>query len=121
MPSIQYLGLVLLAATGAVAIVNQPKAPQLNVETTYGCYSDPGDLIMNGTNIYNTMGGCATKTCKPLNYTVAATSGGNECWCGFKYPSKKYRIDDSECDIPCVGYPDLEACKFARQCRVWNW
>lgn len=117
MPSIRYLGLVLLAATGAVAITNKAQTPQLNVETIYGCYSDPGNLVMNGTNMYNSKGGCATKTCKPQNYTVSATSNGNECYCGFKYPPKKYRLPDSECDVACVGFPDEEACKLFQECR----
>ncbi|KAK0750270.1 hypothetical protein B0T18DRAFT_428246 [Schizothecium vesticola] len=120
MLSIQYLGLALLAATGAVAITNQAEKPQLNVETTYGCYNNKGDLVTQGTNIYNSKGGCATETCKPLNYTVAATMGGNECYCGFNYPSKKNKIDDSECDIPCVGYPLLEACGGIMKWTVYN-
>jgi hypothetical protein len=113
MPSIQYLGLALLAATRAVAVTNESRPPQLAVETVYGCYSDPGDLVYNITHERNSLGFCVTETCKPAGFNVAATMGGNECYCGNKYPSKKNRIADSECNVPCQGY-DLEACKFPK-------
>ncbi|KAK1833490.1 putative wsc domain-containing protein [Podospora conica] len=119
MPSIQGLGLVLLAATGAVAVINTSVPPQLNVETVYGCYSDFGDLISNGTNIFNSKGHCATKVCKNSGYPVAATMGGNECYCGKTYPSKQYKVDDSECDIACVGYPE-EACGGIMKWTIYN-
>ena len=113
MLSIQVLGLALLAAPGTLAIVNKAQDPQLNVETVYGCYSDPGDLVSNGTNTFTSRGKCAKEICNwALGATVAATMGGNECFCGDKYPPKKYKLPDEECNIPCVGYPELDACKF---------
>jgi len=119
MPSIRYLGLALLAATGAVAVINQSTPPQLSVETVYGCYSDPGDLAPYATNNSNSKGFCVTEGCKVAGSKVAATMGGNECFCGDKYPSKKYRIADSECDIPCPGFP-FEACGGVMKYTIYN-
>jgi len=119
MPSIQYLGLALLAATGAVAVTNESRPPQLNVETVYGCYSDPGALVLNSTITGVSKGSCVTTGCKVFGYKVAATSGGNECYCGNTYPSKKYRIPDSECDVACQGFGD-EACGGILKYTVYN-
>jgi len=25
------------------------------------------------------------------------------CWCGNQYPSKRFKLNDSKCDVPCTG------------------
>lgn len=121
MRSTHIIAATVLAATGGHAIINKSERPALERETFYGCYSDPGELVLNGTNIYNSIGSCAKETCKLyFELPVAATMGGNECYCGKAYPPKKYKVDDSECDIPCVGYPLLEACGGIMKWTVYN-
>lgn len=101
-------------ATRAGAAKQEPSKPaQLNSFNVQGCFDDFGELEFMGTPDWNSKSKCAELTCRAKNYAVAATSGGNECYCGHKYPSSKNRVDDSKCNVGCTGY-DIEACKFWR-------
>ncbi|KAK3348606.1 hypothetical protein B0T25DRAFT_226444 [Lasiosphaeria hispida] len=100
--------------------VQEPSAePTLNVITVQGCFSGPGELVFNSTIKFNTKGSCAQDTCFNLGYPVAATSGGNQCYCGKKYPPKDKLADDNKCNIGCTGY-NLEACGGVRFWTVYN-
>ncbi|KAK1753119.1 putative wsc domain protein [Echria macrotheca] len=123
------LASILLAATGAVAQtkpsstskgVEEPASqPTLNVITVQGCFDDPGELVFNATLQFNTKGACAQDVCFASGYPVAATSGGNQCYCGKKYPNKKSLVDDSKCNVGCAGY-DLQACGGVNFWTVYN-
>ncbi|EGS22352.1 uncharacterized protein CTHT_0018770 [Thermochaetoides thermophila DSM 1495] len=100
--------------------VQQPKQdPQLMVATNQGCYKSQGELIYNDTFIFNSIDLCATKTCYPAGYEVAASRAGKECFCGHKYPPKEDLVPDSQCNVGCGGY-DLHACGGAETFSVYN-
>jgi cell wall integrity and stress response component len=123
MKSLRILAAVLLAATNVAAQtgtkttakstakgVQEPaSAPTLNAQTVKGCYAGSGELVFNATLQFNSKGSCVKEVCLALGYPVAGTTGGNQCWCGKKYPPKSALTDDKNCNVGCTGY-DLEAC-----------
>ncbi|KAK0729489.1 wsc domain protein [Lasiosphaeris hirsuta] len=107
-------------ATPTAIGVQEPSAqPTLNVITVQGCFSSPGDLVFNSTLQFNTKGSCAQDICFALGYPVSATSGGNQCYCGKKYPPKDKIANDSKCNIGCTGY-NLQACGGVKFWTVYN-
>ncbi|KAK5173148.1 Stress-activated PKC1-MPK1 kinase pathway sensor [Saxophila tyrrhenica] len=70
-----------------------------------GCYSSIKPLTNQGTDRYQSSGACS-KTCARQNAATFAMSRGNLCFCGNMLPAESTQTDDSECDTPCVGYPD---------------
>lgn len=123
MKSIQLLVAALFAATGVMGQtptkasqtskgVQKPSAaPTLNVITVQGCFTDPGELKFNSTPQFNDEGSCVKNICFNNGFEVAGTTGGNQCFCGHKYPPKIALTEDKKCNIGCAGY-DLNACKF---------
>ncbi|KAK3935300.1 putative wsc domain protein [Diplogelasinospora grovesii] len=119
----------VLAATGtgtntapsstSTGVEEPSTAPVLNQITTQGCFSSQGELVLNGTLQFNTKGSCGTDTCLKLGYPVAATSGGNQCYCGKKYPPKDTLVDDKNCNVGCTGF-DLQACGGINYWTVYN-
>jgi len=92
--------------------VQKPSAaPTLNVITVQGCFDDPGDLKLNSTPKFNSESACAQDICFKMGFEVAGTTGGNQCFCGHKYPAKSALVEDKKCNIGCAGF-DLQACKF---------
>lgn len=91
--------------------VEQPSAPPvLNSQVVQGCFSSSGSLVFNSTQLYNSLSKCATDICfQALGKPVAATTAGNQCFCGDTYPSLSDLVDDSKCNVGCTGY-NLEAC-----------
>lgn len=84
--------------------------PRLNDPVVQGCFSSPGELVYWGTPEYNSKDSCARATCKELmGKPVAATMGGNMCFCGDKYPPKAALVNDTNCNIGCAGF-DWDAC-----------
>jgi cell wall integrity and stress response component len=116
----------IVAATGLLAVVpafasqttakgiEEPSAkPTLNVAVVQGCFSSPGELEFWGTIEFNSKDECGVKACKAkLNKPVAATMGGNMCYCGDKYPPKAALVNDSNCNTGCSGY-DFDACTYS--------
>lgn len=74
----------------------------LGSETVHGCYASLGDLQLNGTYAFNSLGSCAS-TCNSLRAYVAAVQG-ESCYCGSSYPAANTLVDDSQCTEPCPGY-----------------
>ena len=114
----------LLAAAQALASqttakgVEEPSAtPTLNVAVVQGCFSSPGELVEVTTLEYNSKDECSVKTCKAQGKAVAATMGGNQCWCGDKYPPQIAMVNDTSCNIGCTGY-DYDACSYSAF-QVW--
>lgn len=97
------------STSSATAVQSPSAAPTLGAPISQGCYSSWGDMILNSTVKFNSMGGCITALCTPAGYTVGAMTGGNECYCGTEYPPKDTLVDDSKCNIGCPGYGP-EAC-----------
>ena len=132
MKSVTLLATAIVAATSAVADLSlgllgprimarvvgtgptepqpAPQPAELNVITYAGCFSSGGELKFNTTIKFNSLGKCAQDTCLPGDYTVAASKGGNECYCGTKLPPKSTQVDESKCNIKCPGI-DKEACE----------
>lgn len=93
----------------ATAVQSPSAAPTLGSPISQGCFSSWGDMILNSTVKFNSMGGCITALCTPAGYTVGAMTGGNECYCGTEYPPKDTLVEDSKCNVGCPGY-GVEAC-----------
>lgn len=67
------------------------------------CYNSAGTLKSAGINTYQTQGLCHDQ-CAKMNKAVYAVTKGSTCYCGDAMPSTG-KIDKSECNIPCQGYP----------------
>lgn len=105
----------LLAATSAMAAtptkgVEEPSSPaMLNVPVVQGCYSSAGELKYQSTELYNSKSKCASDICFKKGKAVAGTMGGNQCFCGDKYPPKLALANDTDCNLGCSGF-DQQAC-----------
>lgn len=91
--------------------VQKPSAPaSFGKQVSQGCFSAKGSdfQIMDGV-LYPTEGGCIKDVCWAQNFKVGGQTGGNQCYCGNKYPPNSTRVDDALCNAPCQGY-DFEAC-----------
>jgi len=95
------------------------QTPMLNSQTSVGCFKSGGDLKMNGTLDFNSVGSCVKDTCLAKGFEVGATRGGNQCWCGSKYPPKQALVADKECDVGCTGF-DVDACGGISTWSVFN-
>lgn len=99
----------LASQTTAKGIEEPSASPTLNAAVVQGCYSSQGELVSIGTLEYNSKDKCAVENCKAQGHAVAASMGGNECYCGDKYPPKSALVNDTYCNIGCTGY-DWDAC-----------
>ncbi|KAK9455777.1 hypothetical protein V1511DRAFT_510642 [Dipodascopsis uninucleata] len=72
-------------------------------EDDKGCYSDSGSLVFVGNYTYQSSGYCITE-CSSKEYAVAATTSGNECYCGNSIPDSS--TSSSHCNVGCFGYPE---------------
>lgn len=103
-----------------VAVQKPIEDARLNAQTNQGCFKSAGNNMTFVTVIqYNSIGECALKTCVPKGFTAAATTGGNQCWCGYKYPPEDDLVDNKKCDVGCTGFGE-EACKFAGSDVLWE-
>jgi cell wall integrity and stress response component len=108
------------AATTTAANIEEPSAaPTLGAQVVQGCFSSWGNLIFNSTPSFNSKSACAVDICYAGGFKVAATSGGNQCYCGDEYPPKDSLTDDSDCNTPCPGY-GLQACGGIDFYTVYN-
>ncbi|KAH8904780.1 hypothetical protein BR93DRAFT_939834 [Coniochaeta sp. PMI_546] len=121
-----FMTAALLAAVPALASqttakgIEEPAAtPTLNAAVVQGCFSSPGELVSIGTLDYNSKDKCAVENCKAQGHAVAASMGGNECYCGDKYPPKAALVNDTNCNIGCTGY-DWDACGGSFFWTVYN-
>ncbi|KAJ9148677.1 Cell wall integrity and stress response component 1 [Pleurostoma richardsiae] len=90
--------------------VEEPSAmPTLGAQIVQGCFSSYGELVFNSKQEYNSKSKCAHDICYAAGKLVAGTTGGNQCYCGDKYPPKISLANDSDCNAPCTGY-DPQAC-----------
>lgn len=111
----------LLSAMSAMAAtstqskgIEEPSSPpMLNTAVVQGCYSSAGELKYHSSEMFNSKSKCATDICFKLGKAVAGTMGGNQCFCGDKYPPKKALANDTDCNIGCTGF-DIQACEYQR-------
>jgi cell wall integrity and stress response component len=68
---------------------------------------------------FNTIGECATKVCLAKGFAVGASMGGNQCWCGNKYPPEKDIVDNKNCNVGCPGFGE-HACGGKNYFSVYN-
>ena len=69
-----------------------------------GCFSSPGKLVDMGEYTFQAMGWCqplCVRQAKP----ILALYNGQNCFCGDDAPPQSAKVDDSECNKPCVGFP----------------
>lgn len=72
------------------------------VVTTIGCYSSAGTATFDSTSVFNSLGYCSGQCAKSA---VFATTGKTSCYCGDGLPPSSAKVDDSNCNISCPGYP----------------
>lgn len=72
--------------------------------TTYeGCYSSSTPLDSFGTFPFQSVGNCGTDC---AGSAVFAMTEGDACWCGDQLPALSDKVDKSDCDTSCTGFPD---------------
>lgn len=121
MKSYSMMAAALLAATSAFAAepsktvgVQAPSSkPVLGLPVVQGCFKSKGRLKFDSNPQWNSLSGCATDICAAKGKAVAGTMGGNQCFCGDEYPPEAARVDDSNCNQECNGFP-AEACQSPR-------
>lgn len=72
---------------------------------TLSCYSGPGPLIKNNTQVFQTSGACQP-VCGNLGHPVMAITGGSTCFCGDELPPLDLQVDIGKCNTPCQGFGD---------------
>jgi len=114
------LAVTSVAAQATTGVEQPAQTPALNNPTVQGCFSAAGDLVFNSVIQWNAIGPCC-EACKAMNppRDVAATMGGNQCFCGDAYPPASALADDSKCNVGCSGY-DLTACGGINFYTVYN-
>jgi len=90
--------------------VEEPSAPpQVGLAVVQGCFSSQGELVSIGNLDFNSRDKCAVDNCKAKGYSVGASMGGSECYCGNKYPPKAALVNDTNCNTKCPGW-GADAC-----------
>ncbi|KAH6847650.1 hypothetical protein B0I37DRAFT_354369 [Chaetomium sp. MPI-CAGE-AT-0009] len=85
--------------------VQQPiEPPTLTGSTIQGCFKSSGKLKFQKVIEWNTIGSCGNDLCRAEGFKVGGTTGGNQCWCGDKYPPKEDLVDAKNCDVGCTGF-----------------
>ena len=121
--SITTLMVVSLTFMSAPVLAQQPTtnpADGLNLKTpTYeGCFSSSEPLQDQGRYTWQALGWCQP-LCVRMNKPVLAFSNGTNCWCGDEIPSSQNKVSDSECAVPCNGFP-ANSCKSLGYRRITN-
>lgn len=75
-----------------------------------GCYSSNAGLSDQGTWMYQSVGYCKP-ICSGKNDAVFAMTGGNDCLCGNTLPPASSKVDDSQCNTNCNGFPS-DLCEY---------
>ncbi|EOO01554.1 putative wsc domain containing protein [Phaeoacremonium minimum UCRPA7] len=107
------------AATTSKGVEEPSSTPILGAQIVQGCFSSQGELKFNSTPAFNSKSSCAFEICYASGKKVAGTSGGNECYCGDKYPPESTLVDDKKCNSPCAGY-DQQACGGLNYWTIYN-
>ncbi|KAJ5638091.1 hypothetical protein N7490_007970 [Penicillium lividum] len=96
----------LLLATGSLAAPTKTSnnlAPRAS--TLVGCYSSSEGLSDKTSYEYQSSGWCQLR-CIGDNYAAFALTDGSYCLCGNELPPSSDKVDSSNCDVTCNGWPD---------------
>jgi len=74
-----------------------------------GCFSSQDPLIYRMQYTFDSSGSCQD-VCYGESYNVLGLGNGTDCYCGNSLPAQASKVDDSQCNTPCVGFPN-ENCK----------
>jgi len=76
------------------------------------CYDNPGSLKQKGTSDFLSEGSCR-KICVDqdkanggLGFSVMGLTTETKCFCGQKMPNKAHKVDASNCNFSCPGFPE---------------
>ncbi|KAH6615895.1 hypothetical protein B0J18DRAFT_291779 [Chaetomium sp. MPI-SDFR-AT-0129] len=94
-------------------------SPELGTSTVQGCFNSSGSLVFQKTFQWNSIGKCGDELCRPKGFPAGATMGGNQCFCGQKYPPKETLVDPSHCDAGCTGFGE-DSCGGPNFWTVYN-
>ncbi|KAJ5564762.1 hypothetical protein N7513_001004 [Penicillium frequentans] len=92
----------LLLATGSVAAPSERLVAR--ADTLVGCYSSSLGMTNKTSAEFQSSGWCLDRC---MNYGAAtfALTGGSYCLCGDELPPSSDKVDSSNCDTPCPGWP----------------
>ncbi|MCJ1475164.1 peptidyl-prolyl cis-trans isomerase cpr6 [Lambiella insularis] len=90
----------------------------LNTYTYEGCFSISEPLVDQGYYTYQALGWCQP-WCVRQNKPVLGFSNGTNCWCGDEVPPLSSKVDDSNCNSNCIGYPQ-DTCGGRNAFAVFN-
>ncbi|KAI9927909.1 hypothetical protein ASPWEDRAFT_29301 [Aspergillus wentii DTO 134E9] len=71
---------------------------------TSGCFDDAGSLKDQGTYTYQNYAYCV-QTCQQGDFSIAALTDGDRCYCGNELPPSSAKVDDGKCNVKCSGWP----------------
>ncbi|PYH94090.1 hypothetical protein BO71DRAFT_240122 [Aspergillus ellipticus CBS 707.79] len=83
-------------------------SPAASASISTGCYTTPGQLVSQGAYQFQSNGYCQ-QICSKQNHTVYALHNGNECACGSQLPPSSDKVETTQCQTPCSGFPS-ETC-----------
>ncbi|KAJ6083943.1 hypothetical protein N7486_010743 [Penicillium sp. IBT 16267x] len=92
----------LLLATCSVAAPSEWLVPR--GDTLVGCYNSSLGMSNKTSNEYQSSGWCQVR-CMGNGAAAFALTGRFYCLCGDELPPSSDKVDSSNCDTPCPGYP----------------
>jgi cell wall integrity and stress response component len=75
-----------------------------------GCFTSQDPLIYRMKYTFDSSGSCQD-VCYGEKYNVLGLGNGTDCYCGNQLPAADTKVDDSQCNTKCAGFPD-ENCKL---------
>ena len=83
----------------------------LKTPTLEGCFSSSEPLQDQGLYTFQALGWCQP-LCVRMNKPVLAFSNGTNCWCGDELPAASSKVSNSQCNVPCNGFP-ADTCRWS--------
>ncbi|MCJ1233832.1 hypothetical protein MMC14_001790 [Varicellaria rhodocarpa] len=98
------LGYAAIPVFGQQPTSNPAQGLNLKTPTLEGCFSSSEPLQDQGSYTFQALGWCQP-LCVRMNKPVLAFFNGTNCWCGDELPASSSKVSDSQCDVPCNGFP----------------
>ncbi|KAJ6017573.1 hypothetical protein N7451_000952 [Penicillium sp. IBT 35674x] len=92
----------LLFASGSVAAPSERLAAR--ADSLVGCYSSSLGMTNKTSAEFQSSGWCLDR-CMGYGAAAFALTGGSYCLCGDELPPSSDKVDSSNCDTPCPGWP----------------
>ena len=86
--------------------------PTVRTPVSAGCFKSSGDMVDMGSYTFQAMGWCQP-LCIHQAKPYLAFVNGTHCFCGDEPPSDDDKVDDSNCQTSCKGFP-------GDKCKAWN-